>query len=139
MTIYIESQLSLRDGEVDEPKRNSVGWIGVIPKYWDRVLEWREIDDKDRGLYEALYDFVTTKSKALWPKNRLKHISPHDLRHSHAIYLLENGLRLEDVAKNLRNSILTCQKYYTGFAHTEGTVRSLMKQLNDSASYPKDL
>lgn len=127
--LYISEQFAMKRGEIDEPKWGSSGLVKCIPKFWDDVVQWIDIDEKDTRLYEAIYDYVTVESRKLWPSKKIKHISPHDLRHSHAIYLIERGASLEDVAKNLRNSILTCQKYYTGFMHTDGTADRLDRLL----------
>jgi integrase len=133
-TIYIDSQKSLKTAEIEEPKRGSSGHIFVIPEFWNDVMKWIDLPNKDRLLYEKIYRFVTRESRNLWPDKPTKHICVHDLRHSHAIYLLKKGANLHLVANNLRNSIVTCQKYYTGFSHTEGTTENLRRAITSSSS-----
>jgi integrase len=124
-TIYVESQISLLTKDREMPKRGSEGEVFVIPEFWQDVMRWIRLKDKSRETYEELYAFITKKSRSLWPEDALKHVSPHDLRHSHAIHLLESGASIEIVARNLRNSITTCQKHYTGYQHSAGTVEML--------------
>lgn len=116
-------------GKLDEPKWGRTGWVVVIPQCLEALERWAEIE-KNAGMGKQIWKWITESSRKLWPNQPTKHITTHDLRHSHAIYLLEQGASLEDVAKNLRNSIEVCQRYYSGYAHTEGTRSRLNRILS---------
>lgn len=121
--IFIGKQLT-RKGLLKLPKRKKKGAVAVIKSEWEFVKEWSELDKSsfNRSKY---YKWITETSRIIWPLDKSKWISPHDLRHSHAIYLLSKGATLTDISLNLRNRIEVCQKYYTGFAHKSETVDRL--------------
>lgn len=98
------------------PKREKVGKAATFEFCRAELLKWAQVPDKLSFRY-SFYNELTTISK----------ISPHDLRHSHAIHLLSQGASLTQVALNLRNTIEVCQRYYTGFAHTDDTLAGLQK------------
>lgn len=105
-----------RKGIVKRPKWEKTGNVTVITSMWSHVKEWVAIDRSQFDRW-AFYKFVTSNSK----------ISPHGLRHSHAIHLLSCGASLEAVSNNLRNRIEICQKHYTGYAHTDDSAEMLKK------------
>jgi integrase len=45
----------------------------------------------------------------------IKILSFHDLRHCHAIWLLQAGATITEVAQLLGNSLDVCYRYYSGF------------------------
>lgn len=98
------------------PKREKVGQVATFSFCREGILEWADIENKASFRY-TFYNELTSISD----------ISPHDLRHSHAIHLLTNGASLTQVALNLRNTIEVCQRYYTGFSHTDETLAALKK------------
>ncbi len=105
-----------RKGVVKRPKWEKTGNVTVITSMWPHFKKWVTLD---RSLFDrwGFYKFVTSNSK----------ISPHGLRHSHAIHLLGCGVTLDSVSQNLRNRIEICQKYYTGYAHTDDSAEMLKK------------
>lgn len=116
-------------GDLVDPKKGSAGQVVVVPNYLPAVEQWIEVDNKEQYRY-TLYDALYTAVRIAFPKgpNR-RWVGPHDLRHAHAIHLLENGAAMTQVAQNLRNSLKVCQEYYAGFAHTDGTIELLKKTL----------
>jgi len=125
--IYIEKQLR-PDGTLAPPKRNKRGVVPIIPSTYKHVVAWSKLTDK--GAYrDRVYNFVTSASRLLWPNDKSKWISPHDLRHSYAIHCLSKGHSLGVVANSLRNRIEVCQKYYTGYAHNTETLDAAKKLL----------
>lgn len=127
--ITVEYQLD-KKGNLVPPKKGSAGQVVVIPGYEQYIARWIEIEDKVKyrySLYDALYE-ATRKAFPKGPTRVL--VGPHDIRHGHAVHLLESGVPMTQVAQNLRNDIKVCTKYYTGFGHTEGTVEMLKKMLS---------
>lgn len=119
-TLNVDKQLT-RHGELKRPKREKVGRVFVIPSGIDAVKRWVNVSNKDDYREELRVQLAQACRKA-FPKDKTKWVSPHDLRHSHAIYLLGKGASLTHVALNLRNRIEVCQRYYTGFAHSGDTI-----------------
>ncbi|MEK2690466.1 tyrosine-type recombinase/integrase [Bdellovibrio sp. GT3] len=115
------------------PKKNSVGDVVVVPEFINSVKQWLKVEDKLKLRYK-LYDSLYDAARKAFPKSAIgqvdrRWISPCDIRHSHAIYLLENGVSMTQVAQNLRNGIKVCQQYYTGFGNTDGTIDLIKKTL----------
>lgn len=105
-----------RKGVVKRPKWEKTGNVSVITSMWPHFKKWVALDRSEFDRW-GFYKFVTSNSK----------ISPHGLRHSHAIHLLSCGVSLEWVSNNLRNRIEICQKHYTGYAHTDASAEMLNK------------
>jgi len=123
--LNVDKQLT-KDGQTKEPKRGSSGKVLIIPFGLDAVKRFVKIKDKE-VLRFKLYDVLQCACQKAFPDDMGLWIGPHDLRHSHAIYLLSKGANLGLVAMNLRNRIDVCQKYYTGFEHSNDTLEGLKK------------
>lgn len=128
-SLTVNKQLTNK-GELKLPKRDKVGRAVVIPFGLAHVVRWIEVTDKQKYRYR-LYDELLDACQKAFPKNPSKWVGPHDLRHSHAIYLLGRGANLTQVAFNLRNRVDVCQKYYTGYAHSEGSADVLRRMLKE--------
>lgn len=115
--IFVDRQMT-RQNKIKNPKRNKKGKVVIISGFEKAVAGWASFDKKE------LYRCSVNRFLA---SNTNPRISVHDLRHSHAIYLLTHGANLTFVSYNLRNRIEVCQKYYTGFAHSESTTEVLKK------------
>lgn len=113
-----------------DPKRGSKGHVVVLPFGKDALKRWASRDDKNEYRFQ-LYPALMKACQKVFPKqtDNQKWLSPHDLRHSHAIHLLSKGANLTQVALNLRNRIDVCQKYYTGFEHTDSSLDGLLKMV----------
>lgn len=123
--LNVNKQLT-KGGEIKKPKRGKEGKSLILPFGKDAVEQWIACENKDQYRFK-LFDALEIACKKAYPTNKAKWIGPHDLRHSHAIYLLSKGASLTQVALNLRNRVDVCQKYYTGFAHTDDTIEALKK------------
>jgi integrase len=121
--LNINKQLS-KDGTLKLPKRGKVGRSLVLPFAIEAVKRWVMVTNKEQ-YRTTLFDVLADACLKTFPKDKSKWIGPHDLRHSHAIYLLGKGASLTQVALNLRNRVDVCQEYYTGFAHTDETLEAL--------------
>ncbi len=108
------------------PKRGKKGDVLILPFGRKSVRKWAEVEDKEKYRY-SIYDVIEKACIKAFPKNKKKRIGVHDLRHSHAIYLLSKGASFTQVALNLRNTVEVCQKYYTGFSHIDETLETLKR------------
>ncbi len=117
-------------GEYKLPKRNKTGKTLVLDFALEATRRWCAVEDKEQYRFRIFNSLMAACQRA-FPTAKAKWISPHDLRHSHAIYMLGRGASLTQVALNLRNRVDVCQKYYTGFAHTDDTLEGLKKILKE--------
>lgn len=108
--------------DITLPKRGKTGKIVIIKDLKKYALEFLAIKEKELLRYKIQSEVVNVSNKVL-----KRHIHVHDLRHSHAIYLLSKGASLTLISLQLRNRIEVCQKYYSGFAHTDDTLNLLNK------------
>jgi integrase len=108
--------------KIKAPKREKTGTVAIFELGSGELKRWLGVEEK----WSHRWHLSAEISKAC-AKAKLKRISPHDLRHSHAIHLLTLGATLTDVSLNLRNRIEVCQEYYTGYAHSEGTLERLKR------------
>lgn len=115
-----------RHKELKRPKRGRTGKVAIIPFGLAAAKRWVSVQNKTEYRY-SITNALTNACRKAFPTSRNKWISPHDLRHSHAIYLLGTGASLTAVSMNLRNRIEVCQKYYTGFSHSDDTIDTLKK------------
>lgn len=112
--------------KLKNPKRNKKGTVLVLPFGLSATKRWAEVENKEQYRYK-IFDVIEEASRKAFPKNKKKWIGVHDLRHSHAVFLLSQGASLTQVALNLRNTVEVCQKYYTGYAHNDDTIEALKK------------
>lgn len=120
-SLYIGKQIR-KDGSTGLPKRGKKGKVAIISPLKKYVVAFLKVKDKP-ALRSAIQNAVVTLSS----KHLGRHIHAHDLRHSHAIYLLSKGANISLVALQLRNRIEICQKFYIGFEHVGDTLNLLKK------------
>ncbi len=125
--VFVGSQIDNK-GRRRLPKRGKTGHALYLPQYEENLRRWARVENKTsyRQNINRRLDTLTNK---LWPSEPSKQISVHGFRHSHAIHFLSKGVSLEFVARNLRNRIEVCQKYYLGYSHTSSTITALRNLL----------
>jgi integrase len=121
-----------RGDERREPKSGSDGKPVVLEFGHNAVRRWLRFDGDKAIYHHKLYDELLRACAQAFPNDTKKHISPHDLRHSHAIHLLAQGASLTQVALNLRNTVAVCQRFYTGFVHSDESAEALKRLLAKS-------
>lgn len=75
--------------------------------------------------------FMRACEKA-FPGRPEKHCTYHDLRHSFAVYLASNGVSTTHIAKCLNNSVVVCERYYSGFVLQDETIDSIERIMNSA-------
>jgi integrase len=76
---------------------------------------------------------VRTAGRKVFPKDTSKHIKFHDLRHSYAIHLLNQGVPIGLVAQALGDSVQVTQENYLGFCLTDEGVSMVRTILDGKA------
>lgn len=123
--IWIDKQ-RLVDGSEPLPKAGKTGAAAVIEIGLKETKAWCDAVDKESYRW-TFPKALKRAAKATFPTDSSKWVSPHDLRHSHAIHWLSLGASLSEVALNLRDDIKVAQEYYTGYAHSEGSLNHLKR------------
>ncbi len=75
-------------------------------------------------------EIIKRASKKTFPNNPQKKITVHDLRHSYAIHILNQGIFMALVAKALGNSILVCEEHYSDFELSDEGIEAVLSRLS---------
>lgn len=110
-----------RDWSPGGTKRGQGRHAPVVMAGRKALKEWVKVPETQR---KALRNFKFSEYMTA-----LGGIRWHDLRHSYAVHLLVTGFRLEEVAKALGNSIVVCERYYSGYVMDAGSAAELAKKL----------
>ncbi len=122
-SVFVGSQITV-SGKRKLPKRGKTGHVLFLPEFEGEVKAWCGIAGKT-AFRQNLNRRLKGLYRKTWPKDKAKCISVHSFRHSHAIHYLSLGVPLEFIARNLRNRIEVCQKYYAGYAHSSSTMSAM--------------
>lgn len=118
-TIYIHKQLR-RDMEISDIKNSTPHHTIILEEGQEAFLKWAEFDDKESYRKKSEHPLMIAAKKTFKDKDR--HISPHDLRHSYAIHMLGLGVPLDRVAKLLGDTVRTVEEHYAGFVMQDAEV-----------------
>jgi integrase len=129
----IDRHLQRRHNKRKLSKRRAVY---VLPGFEGDVREWVGIPLKTRlkmrnKRHAAILTAACVKA---FPDLPEKHVVFHDLRHSYAIYLVSRGVSLSQVAQCLNNSVVVCERYYSGFVLKDETIESIKRIMEASAA-----
>ena len=86
---------------------------------------WAAIENKEEWRKCCQHPLINA-ARAVF-KDPKKQISPHSLRHSYCIHLIDRGVSLDKVAKLIGDSIKTTEEYYTGFIVSDNEVDIVKK------------
>jgi integrase len=121
--LEVEAQVDLK-GETRDTKtrtRRTTLFTGD-KEVFDRWLKVKgEVNPKKRG------SAATTFRQACIEvfDDKQKWLNIHDLRHSYAIYLAQNGVSIGLIAGCLGNSEIVCERYYKGFSLTSESIQTV--------------
>ncbi len=127
-TYLIKKQIE-RSHKRSNPKNDKERKITVPTGARDSIERWFEYDESLKKIYRVKLSRVVNKVARHFFKDKSKHISNHDLRHSYAIWCLNKGLSLTDVAFLLGNCLQVCIRHYTGFVASDERLESLSAKL----------
>jgi integrase len=112
------------------PKNRKKRW--VVPLSEQTIAAFRQWTSASDIQKDAIRDctsrILKTLCQKLFPEAR-SHGGIHMLRASHAILLLNRGLSLSQVAKQLGDSIVVVERYYSSFALTEDELKMVQTRL----------
>lgn len=121
----------LRNGEKSRTKTRKDRGVAVPPEGFAAIKDWLDIPTSQKLEHRnrKLSEVVSEASRKLWPKEKDRHITFHDLRHSFAIHMLRLEFSISEVAHLLGDSIQVCQAYYTGFAASDEALEAMSQRL----------
>lgn len=96
--------------------------------------EWEQVDElikiKYRKSEKKIPDTIKKVCKKLWPRRTKNHLTHHDLRHSYAVNLLQNGVPIDLVAQVIGDTVEVCKKNYTGSIINDVGISSIANIMN---------
>jgi len=113
----------------DSLKRNSKRTIKIVKEIKTDFENFKNISEDFLMSYRNKYSKHLLKATRKTFKDESKHISAHDLRHSFAMYCLEKGINISQIAKLLGNSVSVCEKHYTSGASTSNFLNEIEKKM----------
>lgn len=130
-TAFIRTQLD-RNSLIRETKNGRQRHVVLMPAYAHMVAEWVNLPDAERLVirHEKHAKVLKAACAKVFPGQPKKHCDIRDLRHSYAIWLLNQGVSIGLVAQSLGNSELVCQEYYAGFVLAPESVLAIQSILS---------
>jgi integrase len=133
-TIRVEGQID-RKGEYRDTKNRSTRLVYFLSENEEYFREWLrckgQVPDTMRFNASAK---IKAACRQVFPNSKNKHIKFHDLRHSYAIHLIQNGVNLTLVAQALGNTIKVTEKHYVGYTLTNETIEVIKGAMNKKSS-----
>lgn len=137
--IWVEKQMLLRRGPdghylIGPTKTTVERAVLLVEAARPHLEEWSKIPLKDRekwrniGISKALQQAC----KDEFPTDKAKHCHVHALRHSNAIWLLQKGASMHEVAQHLGNHFQVTERYYAGFELKKESISRLKKMVDES-------
>lgn len=124
--LYIDQQID-RQGVRRFTKNHKKHDALLISLDLERIKRWLAYSHEEKMV---LRHVISHRLGELSEKVLGRRVSPHDLRHSYAIYLLEKGVPTDRVAQFLGDTVEVTQKHYTGFVVTDHALSSLNQLVN---------
>jgi integrase len=126
--IYIDVLFQVtEEREVRPPKGNKQRRALIPPQGREIVKAWCEVDpERKRKLRQLRHNSVIRYAcEKTFPNQVEKHCTPHDLRHSYAIQLLNDGQSLDAVSKSMGNTNKVCEMHYAGYVLTDSGLEAM--------------
>lgn len=115
--VMVTQQWAIKERRFKPPKRGKTRAVATLGPAREWIKRWLALPFENK-IYHGQLKAVDTIKEAcvkLFPKETVHHCSWHDLRHSYAYALLQRGVGLEVIARNLGDRIDTVEEYYTGW------------------------
>jgi integrase len=112
-SIYISMQLT-RDFSTRQRKNKKNYRTILLREFKDSFKRWSDVENKNEYRNNCSH-YLTFAAKKAFPKDKSKHISPHDLRHSYVIEMLSRGVPLDKCANLIGDSLKATEEHYAGF------------------------
>lgn len=124
-SVFVERQMLPKAPWYDVTKTKKKRWAPVMEWARDEVKEWIKVL-AEMGEHEKIemrqlewYEIVRAACKTAFPNQPHKHLTFRDIRHCYAIYWLDKGASLRNVAQAMGNSEKVVLKHYSGYIQTD--------------------
>ena len=135
--LWVEKQmLAERDAaghyKIGSTKTNVERVVLLVEAVRTQVVAWAAIplEEREKWRNHGLSKAVQKASRAAFPTDKTKHCHFHALRHSNAIWLLQRGASMHEVAQHLGNHFQVTERYYSGFELKKESISRLKKMLD---------
>lgn len=135
-TAFLEMQMTDQRVKDTDPFRESTLKNGMSREIFlykgvrADLLKWSKVPIAERYLIRKRgYSKIIARAcrKAFGSGDPVKILNFHDLRHCHAIWLMQKGATVTEVAQQLGNSPDVCYRYYSGFELKKESVERLKR------------
>jgi integrase len=128
--LVVEGQIKYSK-KVDTTKTNQSRDAILAPQVKAVLSAWTKIplDEREQHRLRSFTHILKHRCQKLFPKEPLKHLNFHALRHSNAIWLLQKGVTLYEVAQHLGNHYTVTERYYSGFELKKESISRIAKIL----------
>jgi integrase len=117
--LIVESQMcdKYRGYSVTSTKTDASRDALLPPIVREQVLQWVGLPKAEKlKVRDIQFSKVVGRlCETLWPGDVEKQLNFHALRHSNAIWLLQKGATIHEVAQHLGNRVEITERYYAGF------------------------
>lgn len=121
-TIYIQNQMTEKK-EIRILKNRKPHTTLILTEGLKYVKAWAALPrERKEELRSRCQQPLLHAVRKVYPADRDKQVSCHDLRHSYVIHLLDKGVPLDKCAKLIGDSIKTTEQYYAGFIATDNEI-----------------
>lgn len=142
-TVWIDKQLAVMQDPYQNKKFNLVEkeiknrknhHTIILKEGLEAVKAWADLSKTTkRSLRKRCQTPLIQAARKTFPEldDKLKQISPHDLRHSFVIHLLGLGVSIDKCARLIGDSIQTTERYYAGHSMSESEldiVQTILKK-----------
>lgn len=123
-SIYVSQQLTseLKITGLKNSKPHHTILLDICKKGYQ---DWVEVEDKASWRKRCQHPLINAARKTF--KDKERQISPHSLRHSFCIHLLDQGVPIDKVAKLIGDTVKTTEEFYAGFVMTDNEVDFVKK------------
>lgn len=127
-SVFIDKQLTHKF-DVRGLKNGKPHDTVLLPQGQEAYKTWCGYsEDQRRKLRNTISHQLLNAARKVF-KDKERQISPHDLRHSYAIYLLERGATVTEIAFMLGDTEAVVRKHYTGWIANDRMVDNINKLL----------
>jgi len=134
--IYISKQVDSKLNELPYTKNNINHDTIVLPPAREAVERWLAIQNKSQYRKNSTHP-LRDASRAAFPHDRSKWISPHKLRHSFVKFLTSRRVSLNEIKDLIGDTLKTTEDTYAGWVISSDSVDYVMGKIQDAEAHMK--
>lgn len=133
-TLHVLQQVD-RGGLRRTTKNKKARKAFVFDEGVDALRAWFALDAGTKGDIRRtrLAEKFRSACRRVFPRDREKELTAHDLRHCYAIRLLRAGVSIDLIAKSIGDSVVVANKHYLGFSLHDDAVEAIATRVKQSS------